>query len=84
MRPELKSNFIIVLNDNKMSISENVGGMSKSSECDSADGRGISGPEEQVWTDISRATAGSGERDRAIRSEDKKRYQTAYCSGNVL
>ena len=28
MRPALKSNFIIVLNDNNMSISENVGGMS--------------------------------------------------------
>ena len=28
----LKSNFIIVLNDNNMSISENVGGMSQLSE----------------------------------------------------
>ena len=27
--PRLRSNFIIVLNDNNMSISENVGGMSK-------------------------------------------------------
>ena len=29
MPRSLKSNFIIVLNDNRMSISENVGGMSR-------------------------------------------------------
>ena len=44
----LKSNFIIVLNDNNMSISENVGGMSQISER-AADSAGIHRAEKRTW-----------------------------------
>ena len=42
----LKQNFIIVLNDNNMSIAENVGGMSRIFESDTDKGRI---PESESW-----------------------------------
>ena len=45
---QIKKNFIIVLNDNEMSISKNVGGMSRYLEQCPHEGR-LCGAETQVW-----------------------------------
>ena len=78
----LKSNFIIILNDNNMSISENVGGMS----------RYLNGLRTaQAYTDLKKRRGGYIETDSCqggaycpSGKKNKKRDQTALCSGNVF
>ena len=78
----LKSNFIIVLNDNTMSISKNVGGMSNY----------LNGLRTtQVYSDLKRGVEdtlkripGRGERIVHQSEEDEERDQTVICSGNVF
>ena len=66
---QIKKNFIIVLNDNNMSISENVGGMSRY-----LGGRGH-GPGSG-----SRGGTGHDRPDQA----DQEQHQAAFYSGNAL
>ena len=78
----MKTNFIIVLNDNQMSISENVGGMNQylnsfrtsDAYLDLKDG---------VTNSLNRIPVVGGT-DGQTDPERQKRYQTAVCSGNVF
>lgn len=78
----MKTNFIIVLNDNQMSISENVGGMNQylnsfrtsDAYLDLKDG---------VTNSLNRIPV-VGEPDGQTDPERQKRYQTVVCSGNVF
>ena len=76
----LNSNFIIVLNDNNMSISQNVGGMSKYLDslrtADAYTGlkKGVESALKQV------PVAGKP----LVSHLNKKRYQTTFCAGNVF
>ena len=82
MLPDLKSNFIIVLNDNTMSISKNVGGMSKLPEW-ASDDTGILRPEERCRR-YDQEDSRQGRTDRPSGEEDEERDQTIICSGNVF
>ena len=68
----MKTNFIIVLNDNQMSISENVGGMNQYLN---------SFRTSDAYLDLK---DGGGRADGQTDPERQKRHQTAVCSGNVF
>ena len=74
----LKSNFIIVLNDNNMSISENVGGMS----------RYLNGLRTaQAYTGLKKGVEDTLKKrgtDYQSGKTDEKRHQTALCPGHVF
>ena len=73
----MKTNFIIVLNDNQMSISENVGGMNQYLN---------SFRTSDAYLDLKDGVtdSGCGGTDGQTDPECQKRYQTAVCSGNVF
>ena len=78
----LKSNFIIVLNDNNMSISENVGGMSNYlGSLRTADGYLNL---KTAVTDSLNQRPGLRREDRQQDSEDKERPQAAVYSGHAF
>ena len=78
----MKKNFIIVLNDNKMSISENVGGMSRYLG-GLRTGNGYNDLKKNVADTLERIPV-VGERmiDRIKRT--KKQHQAAVYSGNAF
>lgn len=76
----LKSNFIIVLNDNNMSISENVGGMS-----DYLGRLRTNDAYQELKQGVSDTLKNPGlRRPRGAGSKNKKRDQTAVYSGDVV
>ena len=79
----LKKNFIIILNDNNMSISENVGGMSNYLNGLRTDDR-YTGSEETV-SKISLKNSRQWRTDRQIRlKKTKSGIEAVVYSGNVL
>ena len=78
----LKSNFIIVLNDNNMSISENVGGMSKYLN-GLRTAQAYTGLKKGV-EDTLKKIPGTGRSDHLPDEKDKKRDQAVVCSGDVF
>ena len=82
MPPKLETNFIIILNDNNMSISENVGGVSKYLN-NIRTATGISGSEGGDLSDATRHTR-RGNRVIERNTEGKEQPQAAGDSGHVL
>lgn len=78
----MKTNFIIVLNDNQMSISENVGGMNQYLNSFRTLGR-ISGFKRRC-DKFPEPDSGCGGTDGQTDPKCQKRHQTAVCSGNVF
>ena len=78
----MKKNFIIILNDNKMSISENVGGMSRYLG-GLRTGAGYNDLKKNVADTLERIPVVGG---RMIDKDqtDEKQYQTAVYPGNAL
>ncbi len=78
----LNSNFIIVLNDNNMSISENVGGMSAYLG-DLRTSEAYTGLKLEVTNTLNKIPV-YGERLVQTNPEDKERDQAAVYSGHVI
>ena len=78
----LKSNFIIVLNDNNMSISENVGGMSQYLN-GLRTATGLYRAEERCGR-YAEKDPEKGRSDHLPYEKDKKRDQAVVCSRDVF
>ena len=78
----LKKNFIIILNDNNMSISENVGGMSKYLS-GLRSGAGYNDLKRQV-SETLLEDSGSGRRTGREDQPDQGQHQAAGDSGNAF
>lgn len=80
MQAELQTNMIIVLNDNKMSISENVGGLSQASGLFANCGKHYPGVQVRrtqfVGASALRRTCGPQN------PKDKEQFETAADSGH--
>ncbi len=79
---ELKTNFIIIINDNNMSISRNVGGMStylsalRTAEAYTGMKMGVTKAREE--------SSESRHRTGRYHAKDQKQHQTAFYSGNAV